>query len=181
MKQIKVGIIFGGKSAEHEVSLQSAKNIINAMDKTKYEVIPIGIDKTGTWRLNSASEFLLNDNDPKLIKLNKANSQELSLTPGKQDQFIDVAFPILHGPLGEDGTMQGLLKLLDVPFVGAGVLGSAVGMDKDVMKRLFRDAGLPITNHICINSSSQAGWIQLFLTWASHCLLSQQNWDHQSE
>lgn len=155
MSKIRVGIIFGGKSAEHEVSLQSAKNVIDALDKNKYEAILIGIDKTGKWFLNDESEFLLNVTDLKLIKLNNEKMEEVTLVPegkgsltnfktNKVDKKIDVAFPILHGPFGEDGTMQGLLKLADIPFVGAGVLGSAVGMDKEITKRLLRDAGINI-------------------------------------
>lgn len=154
-KKIRVGILFGGKSAEHEVSLQSAKNVIDAIDKDKYEVSLIGIDKTGRWLLPNKSQFLLNESDPKLIKLNKENEESVALIPQSGGELtnltnddvhtsIDVVFPILHGPFGEDGTIQGLLKLSGVPFVGAGVLGSAVGMDKDVMKRLLRDAGIPI-------------------------------------
>ncbi len=154
-KKIRVGILFGGKSAEHEVSLQSAKNVVDAIDKDKYEVSLIGIDKTGRWLLPNKSQFLLNESDPKLIKLNKENEESVALIPQSGGELtnltndnvhtsIDVVFPILHGPFGEDGTIQGLLKLSGVPFVGAGVLGSAVGMDKDVMKRLLRDAGIPI-------------------------------------
>ena len=154
-KKIIIGVLFGGKSAEHEVSLQSAKNVIESLDKNKYEVIPIGIDKNGKWLLSDKSNYLLNSNNPNLIKLNKTN-KEISLyaqgegslvsTKGNIDivKKIDVAFPVMHGPFGEDGSMQGLLKLAGVPFVGPSVLGSAVGMDKDVMKRLFRDAGIPI-------------------------------------
>ena len=158
-KKIKVGILFGGKSAEHEISLLSAKNIIEALDKNKYEPVLIGIDKSGRWLLNEPSRFLLNSSNPKLIALNKANSESVALTPqsegrltslnsGYLDKTVDVVFPILHGPFGEDGTLQGLLKLAGVPFVGAGVLGSAVGMDKDVMKRLLRDAGIPIPHFL---------------------------------
>jgi len=154
-KKIRVGILFGGKSAEHEVSLQSAKNVYDAIDREKYEPVLIGIDKSGRWLLSdNESRFLLNADNPRLIRLN-ASSDEVALVPQsrgaianlsemKSDNFIDVVFPILHGPFGEDGTVQGLLKLADIPFVGAGVLASAAGMDKDVMKRLFRDAGLPI-------------------------------------
>jgi len=153
--KIRVGIIFGGKSAEHEVSLQSAKNVIDALDKNKYEAILIGIDKTGKWFLNDESKFLLNITDPKLIKLNNEKKEEVTLAPegrgsltnlktNKIDRRIDIAFPILHGPFGEDGTMQGLLKLAGIPFVGAGVLGSSVGMDKEITKRLLRDAGIHI-------------------------------------
>ena len=163
-RKLRVGVIFGGKSAEHEVSLQSAKNIVEAMDKDKYEVVLIGIDKKGRWYLNEESRFLLNENDPKLIRLGSTD-EELGLIPGETDQLInvskqqrigeiDVIFPILHGPFGEDGTMQGLLKLSNIPFVGASILGSAVGMDKDVMKRLLRDAGIPIADFLVFNQHS---------------------------
>lgn len=158
-KKIRVGILFGGKSAEHEVSLQSAKNVVDAIDKDKYEVALIGIDKTGRWLFPNKSQFLLNANDPKLIKLNKVSEQSVALIPQSGGELtnlsnqnsnssIDVVFPILHGPFGEDGTVQGLLKLAGVPFVGASVLGSAIGMDKDVMKRLLRDAGIPIADFL---------------------------------
>ncbi len=154
-KKIKVGILFGGKSAEHEVSLQSAKNVADAIDKDMYDVALIGIDKSGRWLLPNQSQFLLNAADPKLIKLNREQEESVALVPqsggeltdlsaGGAHSSVDVVFPILHGPFGEDGTVQGLLKLAGVPFVGAGILGSAVGMDKDVMKRLLRDAGIPI-------------------------------------
>ena len=160
-QKIKVGIIFGGRSAEHEVSLQSAKNVIEAIDKEKYEPVLIGVDKKGKWLLADSSKFLLNSGDPKLIKLNNEMSQSVALVPQsdgrisnldthQSDKSIDVVFPILHGPFGEDGTMQGLLKLANIPFVGAGVLGSAIGMDKDVMKRLLRDAGIPIGRFLTI-------------------------------
>ena len=152
-KKIRVGILFGGKSAEHEVSLQSAKNIVEAIDKNKYDVVLIGIDKNGQWYLNEASRFLLHAENPKLIALNQLNEHVVLVPKNKKNELInlssqqslgslDVVFPVLHGPFGEDGTVQGLLKLFNIPFVGAGVLGSAVGMDKDVMKRLLRDAGL---------------------------------------
>lgn len=166
MNKIRVGIIFGGKSAEHEVSLQSAKNIIDAIDKDKYEVVLIGLDKEGKWYLNETSQFLLNMTNPKLIQLNKSDNK-VALIPGeKSNQLvnlnnyeslgqIDVAFPVLHGPFGEDGTVQGLLKLANIPFVGADVLGSAVGMDKDVMKRLLRDAGIPIGKFLAFNSGCE--------------------------
>lgn len=158
-KKIRVGILFGGKSAEHEVSLQSAKNVVDAIDKNKYEVSLIGIDKSGRWVLPNQSQFLLNERDPKLIKLNEENKQSVTFIPQSDGELtnltndelhteIDVVFPILHGPFGEDGTVQGLLKLANIPFVGAGVLGSAVGMDKDVMKRLLRDANIPIAKFL---------------------------------
>ena len=161
-KIINVGILFGGKSAEHEVSLQSAKNVFDAIDREKYNPVLIGIDKSGRWLLNSESRFLLHADDPEKISLNSA-SDAVALIPRSggiisnldnpgDGQAIDVVFPILHGPLGEDGTVQGLLKLADVPFVGASVLGSAVGMDKDIMKRLLRDGGIPIADYIALKS-----------------------------
>ncbi|CUH96841.1 D-alanine-D-alanine ligase [Propionispora sp. 2/2-37] len=154
MKKINVGILFGGRSTEHEVSLQSAKNVIDAIDQEKYDITLLGIDKAGRWYLNNRSQFLLNSDDPKTIALK--TGRDVVLVPGNEKNQligvfdktaaanIDVVFPILHGPYGEDGTVQGLLKLADIPFVGPGVLASAVGMDKDVAKRLLRDAGIPI-------------------------------------
>lgn len=167
MKKINVGILFGGKSTEHEVSLQSAKNIIDALDKEKYDITLIGIDKTGQWHLHDKSQFLLNCNDPKYIALSKTD-KNVVLAPGNENQqlfriantgagsSVDVVFPVLHGPFGEDGTVQGLLKLANIPFVGAGVLGSAVGMDKDVAKRLLRDAGIPIAKFLVFHKWDEA-------------------------
>lgn len=163
MKKLRVGILFGGRSAEHEVSLQSAKNIIDAIDKEKYDVILIGIDRQGRWYLNESSHFLLHANDPEQIQL-KQGKTNLALVPGlKSNQIIpvegqqaietpDVVFPVLHGPYGEDGTIQGLLRLADIPFVGADVLGSAVSMDKDVMKRLLQQAGIQQTKFLSYRS-----------------------------
>lgn len=154
MKKIRVGLLFGGKSGEHEVSLQSAKSIYEALDKQKYDVTLIGIDKSGAWLLEKQSNYLLNSHNPKLIALNKSGvceitaitsrqqAQLISVDSGKEITAIDVFFPIIHGTYGEDGSLQGFLELLDSAYVGAGVLGSAVGMDKDVMKRLLRDAGI---------------------------------------
>ena len=148
-KKLKIGVLFGGKSAEHEVSLQSARNVINSLNKSKYEVIPIGITKKGKWFLSNTSNYLLNANNPKLIKLNKSSREIVPLNDEiRSKEKFDIIFPIMHGPFGEDGSMQGLLKLAGVPFVGASVLGSAVGMDKDVMKRLLREAGIPIVKFI---------------------------------
>jgi len=152
--KIRVAIIFGGKSAEHEISIISAKNVIDAIDKDKYKPVPIGIDKDGTWYLNDESKFILESSNPKLAKINRAdikvalvptnNSNELvSITDNKNKGRIDVAFPVLHGTYGEDGSIQGLLRMANIPYVGADVLGSAVGMDKDVLKRLLRDAEIP--------------------------------------
>jgi D-alanine-D-alanine ligase len=161
-RKINLGILFGGKSAEHEVSLQSAKNVIDALDREKYNPVLIGIDKSGRWLLNDESRFLLDAGDPGRIRLNP-EGEPVALLPQKKgvlsslaaperEKTIDVIFPILHGPFGEDGTVQGLLKLADIPFVGAGVLASAAGMDKDVMKRLLRDAGLPIGKFLVLNA-----------------------------
>lgn len=142
MKQkIKVGIIFGGKSAEHDVSLKSAENIFKAIDKNTYIPILIFIDKNGKW-------FLLPDlhtqSDMEIILVPQGNGKLLSSKGLPIKEYIDVAFPVLHGPFGEDGTIQGLLQIAHIPFVGSDVLGSAIGMDKDVMKRLLRDANIPI-------------------------------------
>ena len=161
-KKINVGILFGGKSAEHEVSLQSAKNVFEAIDRKKYNPILIGINKTGKWLAVNSSNFLTDWDNPKLIKLNQGNDfvalvpqsegKISNLSKEKTRRSLDVVFPILHGTFGEDGTMQGLLKLANIPFVGSSVLGSAVGMDKDVMKRLLRDAGIPIGKFVALKS-----------------------------
>ena len=147
MKKLRVGLIFGGESAEHEVSVMSARNIRAALDGAKYEPILIRIDRSGVWHL--VDEF-------------DDAGQELAALPGRsallvrdtgEELPLDAAFPILHGPMGEDGTMQGLLELAKIPYVGPGVLGSAVGMDKDIMKRLLRDAGLGVADCVTITSS----------------------------
>lgn len=165
-KKLRVAIVFGSKSAEHEVSLQSAKNVIEAMDKNKYEMVLIGISKNGRWFLNDKSQFLLNSENPKLIKLNQENKTvalvpeekgtDLITVDTQEKLSIDVVFPVLHGPFGEDGTIQGMLKLMDVPFVGASVLGSAVGMDKDVMKRLLKQAGISTPDFLVFYDPKEA-------------------------
>ena len=155
-RQDRVGIIFGGKSAEHEVSLQSARNIVDALDKERYEAVLIGIDKQGQWHVNDASNYLLHAEDPALIALNRSNV-EVALVPGKQERQlvgaggaapalgqIDVIFPIVHGTLGEDGSLQGMLRLANLPFVGSDVLGSALCMDKAMTKRVLQAAGLAV-------------------------------------
>jgi D-alanine-D-alanine ligase len=184
MKKIRVGILFGGRSGEHEVSLLSAASVFNAIDKTKYEVVPIGITKEGRWVTAADAERLLHgkvedhkhlragdpEATPGAAVLAKGESVVVppepqrhgSIMPFETDKSshaltrraadraidVDVIFPVLHGTFGEDGTIQGLLELADMPYVGAGVLGSAVGMDKDIMKALFRAAGLPIVKHV---------------------------------
>ncbi|WDG82198.1 D-alanine--D-alanine ligase [Pseudomonas chlororaphis] len=167
MSKLRVGIIFGGRSAEHEVSLQSARNIVDALDRERFEPVLIGIDKNGHWHLNDTSNFLINQENPALIALNQSN-RELAVVPGKTSQqlvetssqellgHVDVIFPIVHGTLGEDGCLQGLLRMADLPFVGSDVLGSAVCMDKDISKRLLRDAGLAVTPFITLNRATAA-------------------------
>lgn len=159
-RKIRVGIIFGGKSTEHEVSLQSAKNVISALDREKYEPVLILIDKKGKWYRSAEANYLLHSESHKFIALNKRVAEEVAVVPGEnrellviaqgEKQPLDVVFPVLHGPLGEDGTVQGLLKLMNIPFVGPSVLGSAIGMDKDVQKRLLRDAGILIAKFLTV-------------------------------
>ncbi|TMN22490.1 D-alanine--D-alanine ligase [Lentibacillus cibarius] len=166
MPKKTVGIIFGGKSAEHEVSLQSAKNIVDAIDKDKYEVVLIGIDKQGKWHINDQSSYLINADDPKLIKLNKSN-ETVAIVPGQTDhqlihagnagllEQLDAVFPIVHGTLGEDGSLQGMLRLANLPFVGTGVLGSAICMDKDIAKRLLQAAGLNVAKGLAYSRAQK--------------------------
>lgn len=159
MKKLTVALLFGGKSGEHEVSLRSATSILNALDREKYEVIPIGITKGGQWRsdprfLEAAFPEILSNGRTVLLPadpLNNSLMQFLSDAKAIGNQAkIDVVFPALHGTYGEDGTIQGLLDMANLPYVGAGVLGSSVGMDKDVMKRLLQHAGLPVVNFLAV-------------------------------
>lgn len=161
--KIRVGILFGGKSAEHEISILSAKNIAKELDPALYETVLIWVNKQGKWHLSQQSKSLSASAAPELsdssakqndsLDVNQLGPQ-LLFVPGESSNQIqvlsssidlgslDVVIPVIHGPYGEDGAVQGLLKLANIPFVGASVLGSAVGMDKDVMKRLLRDAGI---------------------------------------
>jgi D-alanine-D-alanine ligase len=153
-KKLRVAILFGGQSAEHEISLISARNIAAAMNRKKYEIVAVAIDKHGRWFIDDGAR-LLREAQPSRVEF-RDRSKAAAVLPGSTATpmirlaprrilgRVDVVFPVLHGPFGEDGTVQGLLKLANVPFVGAGVLGSAVGMDKDVMKRLLRDARIPV-------------------------------------
>jgi D-alanine-D-alanine ligase len=193
MAKLRVGILFGGRSGEHEVSLLSAASVLNAIDKTKYEVVPIGITKDGRWLTAEHAERLLRGEkqaetyaDKSLTPQKHLRAGDPESTPGAavlatgesvvvppeparrgagltpfqtdanlrraSDRAInvDVIFPVLHGTFGEDGTIQGLFELADMAYVGAGVLGSSAGMDKDVMKSLFRAAGLPIVKHVTV-------------------------------
>ncbi|POA98364.1 D-alanine--D-alanine ligase [Chromobacterium sinusclupearum] len=167
MSKIRVGLIFGGQSSEHEVSLQSARNILDALDKDKFEASLIGIDKHGQWHVSQPANFLLNADDPARIAL-RQSGDGVALVPGQSEQQlvaaadahplaqIDVAFPIVHGTLGEDGSLQGLLTMANIPFVGADVLGSAICMDKDVAKRLLRDAGLKVAPFVTLTRTRAA-------------------------
>jgi len=145
---LRVGVLFGGRSGEHEVSLVSAASVIRGLDPDKYEAVPIGITKDGHWLIGQGAVKML----PEVLKGGRrvmltADPTEAALVPldrGAGAQRLDVIFPVLHGTFGEDGTIQGMLDLAGLPYVGAGVLGSAVGMDKDVAKRLCQAAGIPV-------------------------------------
>ncbi|MCX6088963.1 MAG: D-alanine--D-alanine ligase [Candidatus Atribacteria bacterium] len=153
-EKIRVGLLLGGQSVEHEISILSARNVYEAMDRNKYEIFLIGIDKEGRWHFSDERIFLENGMKTRLKSL-PDDGNFLVLVPGgeRQSTFslyhtrgnmpVDVIFPVLHGTHGEDGTVQGFLTLAGIPFVGAGILGSAIGMDKEVTKRLLRDAGIP--------------------------------------
>lgn len=144
-KPLNIGILFGGKSTEHEISLLSARSVIQAMDKNKYLLTLIGIDHQGKWHLVPDENFsAIKSANP--LALLPGHAQFMQSTEYSQQlkNSIDVIFPVLHGACGEDGSIQGLLKLIDIPFVGAGILDSAIGMDKDVSKRLLREAGIQI-------------------------------------
>ncbi len=167
-KKLRVGILFGGRSGEHEVSLLSAASILKAIDRRKFDVVPIGITKEGRWLTAGDSNMLLEQGDAALAQkmragdpaatpgarvLHEGNSTLLAPEPGSQGpagKAIDVVFPVLHGTFGEDGTIQGLFELAGIAYVGSGVLGSAAGMDKDAMKRLFAQAKLPLVKHVAL-------------------------------
>lgn len=156
--------MFGGRSGEHEVSLISAASLLKALDRTRYDVVPIGITRDGQWRVGATPRELAGEPERLLADvLNRGETVVASADPAgphllpvksrtraMPEPRLDVIFPLLHGTFGEDGTVQGLLELADVPYVGAGVLASATGMDKDAMKRLFRDAGLPIVEWVMV-------------------------------
>ena len=144
-KKIRVGVLFGGRSGEHEVSLRSAASVIAALDRSKYDVLPMAITKDGQWLPPAQSARLLPDPRP-AIAASRTRALTIQPVPHSADS-LDVVFPVLHGTFGEDGTVQGLLELAGLPYVGSGVLGSAASMDKDVMKRLFRERGLPTPRH----------------------------------
>jgi D-alanine-D-alanine ligase len=155
MKKTPVIILFGGRSAEHEISLLSARNVLSALDRTRFEPMLVGIDKAGRWHRESERTLEAAAGDPRGVMLDAsapAVGMEDALVargPGGAPAGIDseaVVFPVLHGTFGEDGTVQGAMELAGIAYVGAGVLGSAIGMDKDVAKRLLRDAGIPVVD-----------------------------------
>ncbi|HEJ1043525.1 TPA: D-alanine--D-alanine ligase [Proteus mirabilis] len=161
MSKLRVAIIFGGKSTEHQVSLQSAKNIINELDRTKFDLCLIGINEQGQWHEYAEDNYLINSDNPSTISLSQplrpvaiipgsTRQQFISLTDGQPLAQIDVVFPIVHGAYGEDGTLQGLLHMIDMPYVGPNIMSSAACMDKDITKRLLDDAGLAVAPFITL-------------------------------
>src|SRR5437762_10701642 len=158
MKKLRVAVLYGGRSGEHEVSLQSAASVINYLDRDRFEIVPVAIDKQGRWHLNDVSliqgkkSLPVFEDAPRIVLPpdSAATSALISLGGSGGARAIDVVFPVIHGPLCEDGTIQGLLELADVPYVGCGVLASAVAMDKEVAKRLARDAELPIVSYVSL-------------------------------
>ena len=173
-KKLRVGILFGGRSGEHEVSLLSAASILQAIDRNKFDVVPIGINKAGHWLTSGAAQGLLEGAGTDAAKPAELRAGDPAATPGARvlaegqpalmapepaalggqsclgGQSLDVVFPVLHGTFGEDGTIQGLFELAGIAYIGSGVLGSAAGMDKDVMKRLFAQAKLPMVKHVTL-------------------------------
>lgn len=165
-KKIHVGLLFGGRSGEHEVSLASAVSVFNALDKSRYDITLIAIDKDGRWLLPDPKHLLAHAENPMLVKLSKTTGafgvvpypSETQMVPleksGPKAPRVDVMLPILHGTFGEDGTVQGLLELSQIPYVGSGVLGSAIGMDKDVTARLLQEAGIPVVPTMLLRKSA---------------------------
>lgn len=154
-EKLNVAVLFGGKSGEHEVSLMSATNVIKAMDKEKYNIYMIGITKKGKWMLYRGDVNKITDGswEKEAESMDRDETIDLlfsKMFKGEEKCRIDIVFPVLHGPNGEDGTVQGLLEVLDVPYVGCGVIASALGMDKAFSKQLFKDAGLPVAEHIVV-------------------------------
>jgi D-alanine-D-alanine ligase len=151
-KKLRVGILFGGKSGEHEISLRSAASILEAISYKKYDVVPMGITKQGRWLHSKEADRLLCGDTSHVFggKQSPGAMTIHSAAAGSQAPELDVVFPVLHGTFGEDGTIQGLFELADIAYVGSGVLGSSAGMDKDAMKRMFFAAGLPMTPHVTL-------------------------------
>ena len=156
MRKIRIAVLFGGRSGEHDVSIRSAASVLQALDREKYDVIPVAITREGRWLRPGESARLLPAGARESLSIE--TEAVLSKEPGVASG-VEVVFPVLHGSFGEDGTIQGLLELADVAYVGAGVLSSAVGMDKDVMKRLFRERGLATVDHLAVLRSKRAASI----------------------
>jgi len=164
-KKINVLVLCGGQSAEHEISLISVQNVIASIDKSKFNVQVVGIDKKGSWHQLNQDNLFLNPQDPKKIDFSTV-SNEIFLTPSfhskhiiptdsyQPSEAIDVVLPVLHGPNGEDGTVQGLFKLAGLPFVGCGVLSSAMCMDKDITKKILQTEGIATCNHLIARKNS---------------------------
>ena len=171
-RKIRVGVLFGGRSGEHEISLRSALTVMSAMDAGRYEIVPIGIGRDGGWYLRGDAIAMLSAAAPRLHALGRGGTP-VSLLPEPRGRALvkapsrngtaaagggalampgplDVVFPVLHGTYGEDGTVQGLLELAGIPYVGAGVLGSALGMDKDAQKRILLASGIPVVRHFAL-------------------------------
>src|SRR3984893_7448470 len=158
-RKLRIGVLFGGRSGEHEVSLASAASIIREPDPQKYEAVPIGITKEGHWLIGAGAQKMLpevlRDGQRVVMSADPTETALMTLDGSSHGQKLDVVFPVIHGTFGEDGTLQGLLELAGLPFVGAGVLGSAIGMDKDVAKRLMQVAGIPVVPWIAVQ---RADW-----------------------
>jgi D-alanine-D-alanine ligase len=154
-KRLRVGILFGGRSGEHEVSLASAASVIRGLDPDKYEAVPIGISKEGHWLAGAGAQKMLPDvlrqGQRVMMNADPTDAALVRLDGSGGGQRLDVVFPVIHGTFGEDGTIQGLLDLAGLPFVGAGVLGSAIGMDKDVAKRLLQFTDIPVVPWITVH------------------------------
>lgn len=171
--KLKVMVLYGGRSGEHEVSLVSAASVMRNLNPEKYEVLAVAIDKKGRWLFNDMSliersvrALPVYQDAPEVMLLSQINSpdQNLIFLESKKSTQVDVVFPVMHGTLSEDGTIQGFLELTDLPYVGCGVLASAVGMDKEFAKRLVHEAGLPIVPYLCVKQASyeksQKQWAQ---------------------
>jgi D-alanine-D-alanine ligase len=165
MSKLRVAVLYGGRSGEHEVSLQSAASVINNLDRERFEIVPVAIDKQGRWHLNDISLLegqkslpVFKDAPKVVLPPNAADTSSgsalIHLGGGGEARSVDVVFPVVHGPLCEDGTIQGLLELADVPYVGCGVLASAVAMDKEMAKRVARDAAVPIVPYVSLKHES---------------------------
>jgi D-alanine-D-alanine ligase len=156
-RRLRVGIVFGGQSVEHEISILSARNVLAALDTSRFEPVLIGIDKSGRWLTQDPQKLLASAQDPRLVSVAPGIPIQLAapltahtISALTNTAPVDVLFPVLHGTFGEDGSIQGLFEVAGIPYVGAGVLGSAIGMDKDVMKRLLRDAQIPCARFLTV-------------------------------